>query len=178
MRKCTVCEHPRIVEINRAIVAGTARASIERKFGVTAHAQRRHEENHVSEQLRREIMVDLKRERAQETADELNDERLDVAATYDSLARRVGKLIDKAEENGDDSLALASMEGLRRVLSDIAKMQGKLAQQLTVQVSLNDSPEWITLRDMLEVVFNAHPEAKAMFLQLAKRERLSITDAR
>ncbi|TIX48854.1 hypothetical protein [Alteraurantiacibacter aquimixticola] len=177
-RRCTVCSHPRVDEINRAIVAGTSRTAIERKFGITPDSQRRHEENHITEEMRREIVVDLKRERAQETANELNDERLDIAATYDGLARRVGKLIDRAEENGDDSLALASMEGLRRVLSDIAKMQGKLAQQLTVQVSLMDSKEWIVVRDLLERVFNAHPEAKAMFLQLAKRERLSITDAR
>lgn len=177
-RPCNACGHPRIDEINRAIIGGVAQAAVGRKFGLTVDSIRRHAENHITEELRRAIMVDLKRERQQNIADELNDDRLDIANTYESLAKRVGKLIDRAEENGDDTLALASMEGLRRVLSDIAKMQGKLAQQLTVQVSLNDSPEWIKLRDMLEVVFSAHPEAKAMFLQLAKRERLSITDAR
>jgi hypothetical protein len=174
MKKCTACHHPRIAEINRAIVAGTPRAAIERKFGITPDSQRRHEQNHITEEMRREILVDLKRERAQETADELNEDRLDVANTYESLARRVGKLIDRAEAEGNDGLALASMEGLRKVLHDMATMQGKLAQQLTVQVSLMDSKEWIVVRDLLEQVFHAHPEAGQMFLALAKRERLSI----
>lgn len=178
MPRCTVCTHPHVDKINRALVAGTPKERIARQYGLKPDAMRRHFQNHVSEEQRREIAVELKRERAQDTADELNDERLDIANTYESLAKRVGKLIDRAEEAGDDSLALASMEGLRRVLSDIAKMQGKLAQQLTVQVSLNDSPEWITLRDMLEVVFDAHPEAKATFLDLAQRKRLSIANAR
>lgn len=177
MPHCTVCTHPHHAKIDRALVAGTPKARVAKTYGLKPDAIARHWQNHVSEEQRREIAVDLKRERAQETADELNDERLDISNTYESLAKRVGKLIDRAEEAGDDSLALASMEGLRRVLSDIAKMQGKLAQQLTVQVSLNDSPEWITLRDMLEVVFEAHPDAKAMFLDLAQRKRLSIANA-
>ena len=146
-------------------------------LGVTPDAMRRHELTHVSEEMRREIMVDLKRERQQDIADELNDERLDLANTYEGLARRVGKLIDRAEANGDDGLTLASAEGLRKILHDMAAMQGKLAQQLTVQVSLMDSREWIVLRDLLERVFHEHPDAGQMFLALAKRERLSIAHA-
>lgn len=176
-RRCTCCHHPRVTSLNRDLCGGQSKASIARKYGLSADAVRRHDEGHITEEMRREIMVDLKRERQQHVADELNDERLDVASTYDSLARRVGKLIDRAEQNGDDTLALASMEGLRKVLHDMATMQGKLAQQLTVQVSLIESPEWIKLRDMLELVFAEHPEAGQMFLSLAQRERLSIAHA-
>lgn len=124
--------------------------------------------------MRREIAVEIKRDRAQAVATELNDERLDIGHTYDALARRVERLISKAEQEDNDSLALASMEGLRKVLHDMATMQGKLAQHLTVQVSLIDSKEWIELRSILETIFAQHPEAGRMFLDYASRRRLSI----
>jgi hypothetical protein len=69
------------------------------------------------------------------------------------------------------------MEGLRKVLHDIATMQGKLAQQLTVQVSLMESREWIELRSILEPIFREHPAAGQMFLEQARRRRLSIAHA-
>ena len=121
--------------------------------------------------MRREIAVEIKRERAQEVATELNDERLDIGSTYEALARRVERLISKAEQEGNDGLALASMEGLRKILHDMAAMSGKLAQQLTVQVSLIESKEWIELRLILESIFRDHPAAGRMFLDLARRRR-------
>jgi hypothetical protein len=56
-------------------------------------------------------------------------------------------------------------------------MQGKLAQQLTVQVSLMESREWIELRAILETIFRDHPAAGAAFLDQARRRRLSIAHA-
>jgi hypothetical protein len=70
------------------------------------------------------------------------------------------------------------MEGLRKVLHDIATMQGKLAQQLTVQISILESREWVELRTILETVFRDHPAAGEAFLGLARRRRLSIANAR
>jgi hypothetical protein len=140
-------------------------------------AVHRHAKNHLDDAARREIAVEIKRERAQAVATELNEDRLDIGNTYDALARRVERLISKAEQEGNDGLALASMEGLRKVLHDMAAMSGKLAQQLTVQVSLIESREWIELRSILEPIFREHPAAGAMFLEQARRRRLSISHA-
>lgn len=175
--QCQCCAHPRSGELDRDIVRGTSVRAVARKYGIKDDAVHRHVKNHLTEEQRREIAVDLKRERAQEVATELNDERLDIANTYEALARRVERLITKAEEADNDTLALASMEGLRKVLHDIATMQGKLAQQLTVQVSLMESREWIELRAILEPIFREHPAAGQMFLEQARRRRLSIAHA-
>jgi hypothetical protein len=70
------------------------------------------------------------------------------------------------------------MEGLRKILHDCATMQGKLAQQLTVQISIMESREWIELRSILERVFSEHPAAGQAFLELARHRRLSIANAR
>lgn len=175
---CQACAHPRADDLNRDLVRGSlSKNAVGRKYGIHPDAVHRHSRSHLDEAKRREIAVEIKRERAQAVATELNDERLDVASTYDALARRVERLIAKAEQEDNDSLALASMEGLRRVLRDIASMQGKLAQQLTVQVSLIESREWLILRELLEQIFRDHPAAGQMFLDLARRRRLSIAHA-
>lgn len=175
--QCMCCAHPRRSELDRDVVLGKKIAQVARNYGIQNDAVHRHVRNHLTEEMRREIAVDLKRERAQEVATELNDERLDIANTYEALARRVERLISKAEQEGNDGLALASMEGLRKVLHDIATMQGKLALQLTVQVTLMESKEWIELRTILERIFQEHPAAGQMFLEQARRRRLSIAHA-
>jgi hypothetical protein len=172
--QCQCCAHPRSAELDRDVVRGDKLAGIARKYGIKSDGVHRHVRNHLTEERRREIAVEIKRDRAQAVATELNDERLDIANTYEALARRVERLITKAEEADNDTLALASMEGLRKVLHDIATMQGKLAQQLTVQVSLMESREWIELRAILEGIFREHPSAGAAFLEQARRRRLSI----
>lgn len=171
------CRHPRVDELNKDLVRGMAIRAVARKYGLDGDAVHRHSRNHLTEEMRREIAVEIKRERTQAVATELNEERLDIANTYEALARRVERLISKAELEGNDGLALASMEGLRKVLHDIATMQGKLAQQLTVQVSLMESREWIELRTILEPIFREHPAAGQMFLEQARRRRLSIAHA-
>ncbi|MCR9124791.1 MAG: hypothetical protein NXH82_01560 [Rhodobacteraceae bacterium] len=40
--------------------------------------------------------------------------------TYESLAKRVKRLITQAESEDNDAFALAAMEGLRKVLRDLA----------------------------------------------------------
>lgn len=176
-RICQCCAHPRRPELDRDVVRGEKIAHVARKYGLDGDAVHRHVRNHLTEEMRREIAVEIKRERAQAVATELNEERLDIGSTYEALARRVERLIAKAEEEGNDGLALASMEGLRKVLHDMAAMQGKLAQQLTIQVSLMESREWIELRAILEPIFREHPAAGAMFLEQARRRRLSIAYA-
>lgn len=175
---CQCCAHPRIADLNADLVRGSiSKNAVGRKYGLHPDSVHRHARDHLNEEMRREIAVEIKRERAQAVATELNDERLDIGSTYEALARRVERLISKAEQEGNDGLALASMEGLRKVLHDMAAMSGKLAQQLTVQVSLMESREWIELRLILESIFRDHPTAGQMFLDLARRRRLSIAHA-
>ena len=89
----------------------------------------------------------------------LNDERMDVAPTYESLARRVEKLITKAEEAEDDGFTLAAADGLRKILRDIATMHGKMATNLSVSMTLAESPEWVTMKSILRAVCDEVPEA-------------------
>jgi len=135
----------------------------------------RFEQKWITEEMRREIIAEARMTRVEKATGVLNSERLDIAKTYDSLARRVERILTEAEETEQPALALAAVDGLRRVLKDIATMQGQMAQELTVNVSLAQAPEWVTLRGILAKVIDEVPAAREPLLRHMRHEALSIT---
>ncbi|MBB97681.1 MAG: hypothetical protein CML68_24165 [Rhodobacteraceae bacterium] len=129
----------------------------------------------ITEEMRRSILAESRIDTIKADTEVINQDRMDVAMTYESLAKRVERLITKAEQNEDDAFALTAMEGLRKVLRDIATMQGKLATNLTVNVSLAESKEWVTLRRILNEVVEEVPEAREPLLRRMRHEVLSVT---
>mgnify|MGYP001094330906 CR=1 FL=1 len=67
------------------------------------------------------------------------------------------------------------MEGLRKILRDIATMHGKMSQELTVTQSLATSPEWVTLKAILNAVCVEVPAAREPLLRHMRHHVLSIT---
>lgn len=174
-RRSVIEMRPDKNEIERDIVLDRrSLADIGRRIGVHPDTVRRYG-NQIPEERRRAIMAQARISEVEGHTEIINQDRMDISNTYESLAKRVEKLITKAEENGDDAFALSAMEGLRKVLRDIAMMQGKLATALTVNVTLAESAEWVTLRTILEVVFLENPEAKRRFLELARHHVLSVS---
>lgn len=181
-RPNTIKLHPERKTITKQIVlgehglpGGMSKAAVARRIGVSAETVSRFRKEHVSEEMVRAILAGTRVDKAQAETDVLNDERMDVAKTYESLAKRVENLITKAEENEDDGFALAAMEGLRKVLRDIAMMHGKMATQLSVEVKLAESPEWVTLKQIIRDVCDEVPEAKEPFLRRMRHHVLSVT---
>lgn len=150
-------------------------AQIAKRVGISFTTIERYRKNHITEEMRRKVMADLRVGDVEADTAILNDERLDIGRTYDSLARRVEKLITKAEENEDDGFALAAMEGLRKILRDIATMHGKMATSLSVSVSLSESPEWVTLKSILNAVCEEVPAAREPLLRHMRHHVLSVT---
>ncbi len=148
---------------------------IARRIGVDYTTIQRYRDLKITEEMRRSILADERIKQVEADTEVINQDRMDVATTYESLARRVEKLITKAEANEDDAFALSAMEGLRRVLRDIASMQGKLATALTVNVTLAESKEWVLLRRILEEVCDEVPAAREPLLRRMRHHVLSIT---
>jgi len=135
----------------------------------------RYGQQRIDEEMGRAILAEAGIEPVEEATRVLNDGRMDVARTYESLARRVEKLITKAEENEDDGFALSAMESLRRVLRDIASMHGKLNPNLTVNLSLAESKEWAVMRRILQEVCDEVPAAREPLLRHMRHHVLSVT---
>lgn len=164
-----------IVLGEHGLPGGMPKAQVAKRLGMHPDSVSRYRKDHITEEMVRAVLAETRVEKAETDTEILNDERMDVARTYESLARRVEKLITKAEENEDDAFALAAMEGLRKVLRDIATMHGKLSQNLTVNVSLAESKEWAVMRRVLQDVCNEVPEAREPLLRHMRHHVLSVT---
>ena len=181
-RPNTINTHPEKKTIIKQLVlgehglpGGMSKAQIAKRVGMHPDSVSRYRKEHITEEMVRAILAEARVDKAEADTEVLNDDRLDVARTYDSLAKRVEKLITKAEESGDDGFALAAMDGLRKVLRDIATMHGKMATQLSVEVKLAESPEWVTLKQIIREVCNEVPEAKEPFVRRMRHHVLSVT---
>lgn len=181
-RKNTISIHPEKNTIIKQIVlgenglpGGMSKAQVAKRIGVHPDSVSRYRKDHITEEMVRSILAETRIQGIEADTEIINQDRMDVAMTYESLARRVEKLITKAEENEDDGFALAAMDGLRKVLRDIATMQNKLAQNLTVNVSLAESKEWVMLRTILQEVCDEVPAAREPLLRRMRHHVLSVT---
>ena len=148
---------------------------VAKRIGVDYTTVARYRDEKITEEMVRKIHADARIGEIEADTEIINQDRLDISQTYESLARRVEKLISKAEAGEDDAFALAAMEGLRKVLRDIAQMQGKLATSLTVSVSLAESKEWVLMRRILQEVIEEVPAARQPLLRRMHQHVLSVT---
>lgn len=175
-RRAIIDMRPDKNEIIKDIVLNRRPMSeIARRLGVDYSTVQRYRDEKITEEMRREIMAATRIEGVEANTEIINQDRMDVAMTYESLARRVEKLITQAEQEDNPAFALSAMEGLRRCLRDIAQLQGKLAQNLTVNVTLAESPEWVTLKNILREVCEEVPQAQEPLLRRMRHHVLSVT---
>lgn len=156
-RRCTICEHPQAEEINAALVAGEILRKITENFSVKMTALHRHKQ-HIPAGL-------VKAQEAREVA------------KADTLLEQVAGLRDKAlsilaaaEQAGELKTALQGIKEARGCLELLAKLQGELAQDCTVNVLV--APQWISLRTVILQALEPYPEARlklAAALERAER---------
>src|SRR3712207_9430279 len=116
-RSCTLCEHPRREEIDRALVGDSSNLSISSLFGVSESAVRRHKANHLPAKL---VMAQAAEEVAQ--ADDLLEQVRD-------LQGRALAILGKAESAGDLRTALGAIREARGNLELLAKLLGELDER-------------------------------------------------
>jgi hypothetical protein len=172
-RRCTVCAHSSVARINRYLVTKEmSHRAMAEKYDLGTDALHRHFRAHVTEEQKRQILLDVKREADQAVADELNGEAVEIKGGLARIVRELEAILNRAKARGDDPLALVSLKELRGTLLDLAKVYGSLKSELTVTVNLNESPQWLQLRDILLDIFARHPEAKQDFIERARFLRL------
>ncbi|TDL78117.1 hypothetical protein E2L08_12520 [Palleronia sediminis] len=181
-RKNTILMHPERKTIIKQIIlgeqglpGGMSKAQVAKRLGMHPDSIVRFRKEHITEEMVRATLAEVRISKIEGDTAVLNEDRMDVARTYESLAKRVEKIIARAEENEDDGFTLSAAEGLRRILRDIATMHGKMATSLTVEVKLSESAEWVTLKRIIREVCDEVPEAREPFLRKMRREALSIT---
>lgn len=176
-RKCTVCSHPKLADLNRAVVHGTTLNAIARRFGLSQSAVHRHVKNgHLTQEARKELLLELKHERTAALNAEINQDRVDISTGLQRIIREIEGILNRSKQAGDDQLALVALRDMRGSLLDLARLHGQLQNVTMVQVNVAELPQWVQLRSILIEVFNEVPAAREVFAR--KTRHLKLIEAR
>jgi hypothetical protein len=115
-RTCTVCSHPKVSEINEALLGSEAYRSIAKRFGASASAMYRHQQEHLPQAL-------VKAKDAEEVLSA--DNLLARVGELEADARRIAAA---AEASGDLRAALAGVRELTKLVELLARLTGRLGE--------------------------------------------------
>jgi hypothetical protein len=142
-RACTVCTHPELEAINRALVEGTPNRRIASHHDVTERAVRNHKASHLPATL-------VKAQEAEEIA-----EADGLLSHVKDLQTRALSILDKAEAADELRTALGAIREARGNLELLAKLLGELDER--PQVNILIAPE---IRDVIVQALRPYPEAR------------------
>ena len=145
-RKCTVCEHEKVEEINRLLLEGVSLRDIAGQYSISKTALHRHKKDHLPAKL-------VKAQEAREIAKA--DSLLDQVT---ELRDKALSILDKAEQAGDLRTALQGVREAKGCLELLARLQGELQEQATVNILIN--PQWLSLRTVILEALDRYPEAR------------------
>jgi hypothetical protein len=143
-RVCSVCTHPDLMAINRALVEGTPNRRIASQHDVTERAIRNHKTRHLPAAL-------AKAQEIEEVA-----EADSLLSQVQNLQARTLLILDKADEVGNLRTALAAIREARSNLELLAKLLGELDERPVVNLLI--SSEWLELRTVIVAALEPHPE--------------------
>lgn len=171
--RCTVCKHPKLAVIEKALVLrAQPMRVIAEAYGLSPYAIERHYHNHVTAEQRRQIYAGARAEQSmldKTTTDQIVEaDRLDVMGSLAKLSRRCETILDRAEKDGEDGLALSAIRELRHQITLAAKILGDLDATKETTVIVADHPAWLAIRDVIFRVLERHPDAKRDFVETVK----------
>jgi len=91
------------------------------------------------------------------------------------VLRELKALLESASGDDEKVLKLGTLKELRQSLMALADLHGKLNKKMEIHLNLNESPQFIKLRQIILTVLDRHPEAKADFLD--EMRVLKVIDA-
>jgi hypothetical protein len=121
-RRCSICRHEHVEQINQALVEGTVLSEIAALFRVSDDALSRHRNNHLPVTL-------TKAREAKEVA-----QADDLLGQVRNLQDRTLTILEAAEASGEHRTALAAIGEARRNLELLGKLAGELDERPQVNV--------------------------------------------
>ena len=151
-RRCTVCSHPGLEAINKALVSGEPYRSVANRYeSLSQAAVQRHQENHIPRAL-------AKAKEAQEVA-----EADDLLGQVRDLQARTLAILGAAEETSQHRTALSAIREARSNLELLAKILGELDDRPQINVLI--SAEWLELRAVIVGALEPYRDARGAVLR-------------
>ena len=179
--QCTICNHPRRLEIDTALVAGESYRAIARQYGVSREAVGRHKRNgHIAEQIEKAARKkEIKR--AGEIASVVEEKERREVADADRLLRVVEGLLAeclrmvKGAQVGDEGTKLRAVREARETAKLLLEVQGELAANPVINITLIETQ----LNDIRALVLgDLCPVCQAVVAERLKaRKQQKVIDA-
>lgn len=161
MRKCTICEHSDVSEINRQIIEHIATyRKIAETFNVSYAALIRHKDSHLTEKA--------------VAARQQNEQKRDIAqgdTVLDSLLMLKDKalgILQRAEQDEKPGIQLSSIREARSCIQVFGDMALKLKE--IEQHDITKNPEFIRFTRALAQVWKKYPDAEKYFKEILSSE--------
>lgn len=148
---CTICTHPDRAVIEQAMVADQPNRAIARHWRASKDAVARHKDEHLPAQL-------AKAAEAESVA-----QADDLLAQIVNLHERTLKILKGAEDVNAFGLALGAIREARSNLELLAKLEGKLKEQQTINILI--LPEWHAVRAVILQALADEPSARIKVAQ-------------
>jgi hypothetical protein len=142
-RRCSICHHPDVGQIDAALSGGGSISEISAKQGVSIDALKRHRANHLLPEMRVKLAADP----------ELRD--VDVLAEMRSLYARMRNHLERVEGSDNWQAIKAFHSEARQDLELLAKLLGDLDTQPTVNVLI--AP---TVQAVIIAALEPYPDAR------------------
>lgn len=113
-------------------------------------------------------MHDAKVKTAMQHAAIVNEFGEDTDKDLKWVLRELKSLLEGAKGDEDRVMQLGALKELRQSLMALADLHGKLNKKMDIHLNLNESPQFIQLRQIILDVLGRHPDAKADFLEQMK----------
>ena len=143
-RTCTICAHPHVAEIDRALLSGEPLRNIAKRFAISVSALHRHRHAHLPA-----LLVETKQ--AEDAA-----RAIDIVEQLRAINEVCRRILDEAH---NPRLALQAVDRIARQIELQAKLLGELQQRQVTMNVLIASPEWIRTRQAIVRALQPFPEA-------------------
>ena len=164
-RRCTVCDHPSRVDIDRELAAGVSFRKTAERFDITFSAARRHLRHHLAPQLSQALQevragraAELVPEREAQRAQEIG-QALDIVQQLRAINAACLEVLTKARASENHSTLLGAVDRIHRQIELQARLLGELQEGQTVNVLV--APEWHEVRLVVVNALRPYPEARA-----------------
>ena len=188
-RRCTICDHPDRVAIDKALVGDEGGyRKISARFGLSSSALYRHRHNHLPEIVAQGLAATLERVGAQvgkPSASELHAQEiahhhraveaqaegraLDVVQQLRAINAACLEVLKEARAGNKPGLLLRAVDRIAKQIEIQAKLLGQIDERATINIAV--LPEWHGIRQVVLEALRPYPEARLAVAE-ALRERL------
>ncbi len=144
-RKCSICEHEQKAEINRLLLEGEPYRKVSIRFGTSVGALQRHKEHLPIKMVTAQAAVETV------VADSLLDQ-------VKALLVKANSILTQAEQAGDLRTALQGVREARSCLELLARLQGELQQEGTINITF--IPKWLEIRTIIMQILEPYPDIR------------------